>query len=76
MNNKPLVLRIENAKQRLIDGLNTILAEEELPCFLVEPLIADLHEQVSRSARREYEQAVREEQEKITKDGGRENGRP
>lgn len=73
MNEKPLVLRIESAKQRLIDGLNAVLAEEELPCFLVEPIIADLHEQVSRSARREYEQAVRTEKEKA-ENGGRGNG--
>ena len=74
MKDKPLVLRIESAKQKLINALNEVLAEESLPCFLVEPIIADLHEQVTRSARREYEQAVRQQDEKEKREGGTDDG--
>ena len=58
MNNKPLPIRLREAKKELLNSLNQILQEKELPCYLIEPYVEELHRMVSRSAQAEYEQAV------------------
>ena len=63
MNKKPLPIRLREAKEELFENLNTILQETELPCYLIEPIISELHRQVSDAANREYEQAKAQQYE-------------
>ena len=65
MNNKPLPIRLREAKESIIQNLNTVLKEQELPCYLIEPIIEEVHRMVSKSAQAEYEQAVKQ----INKEG-------
>lgn len=71
MNPKPLVIRIKEAEKALLDSINKVMQEQELPCYIIEPIIEKLHDKVSRSAQAEYEQAI--SQLKTT--GGEENER-
>ena len=58
MTNKPLAIRLKEAKQQIISCVNAVLREQELPCFLIEPIIDEVHRQVSQSAQAEYEEAI------------------
>lgn len=53
---KPLVIQLREAKASFIECANNAL-REGIPCYLLEPIIAELHTQISASAQAEYEQA-------------------
>ena len=54
---KPLVIRLKEAKEFLIAAVNATIKEKDLPCYLIEPIIAEVHNQVSAAATKEYESA-------------------
>lgn len=54
---KALILRIEEAKASIVNAVNEAIKDQELPCYLVEPIVADIHRQISAGATKEYEQA-------------------
>lgn len=58
MTGKPLPIRLREAEQELVDSVNAIMREKELPCYLIEPYVDKLHRMISRSAQAEYEQAM------------------
>lgn len=60
---KQLVITLREIKECFTDCANAAL--RELPCYLIEPIIADLHRQISAGAVREYEIA----KQKMTKEG-------
>jgi hypothetical protein len=68
MNNKPLPIRLREAKESIVQNLNTVLREQELPCYLIEPIIEEVHRMVSKSAQAEYEQAVKQINEEGNED--------
>lgn len=45
-NQKPLILRMDEAEQELVDAVNAIMQKHSLPCFLVEPMVDKIHRQV------------------------------
>lgn len=57
MEQKPIILRIEDAKQELTQSVNDILQKYGLSCYLIEPTFADLYAQVRASAQNELMQA-------------------
>lgn len=57
MEQKPLILEIEEAKQELIQCVNEILARHGLNCYLMEPTFAELYKQVKSGAQNELAQA-------------------
>lgn len=57
MENKPIILEIEEAKQELIQSVNDILKKHGLNCYLIEPTFAELYAQVKAGARNELAQA-------------------
>lgn len=57
MEQKPIILRIEDAKQELIQSVNDILQKHGLSCYLIEPTFADLYAQVRATAQNELAQA-------------------
>lgn len=60
---KPLVITLREIKECFTDCANAAL--RELPCYLIEPIIADLHRKISAGAAREYEIAM----QKMAKEG-------
>ena len=74
MTNKPLVLRLREAKESIVAAVNAAIKEQELPCYLLEPIIAELHTQVSNTASREYEIAKQQVSETATEAGGDDDG--
>lgn len=73
MNNRPLVLRLREAKENILAAVNAAIKEQDLPCYLIEPIISEVHNQVSATALREYEIA-KQTAEKTTEAGGDDNG--
>lgn len=64
MNDKPLILRIDEARKTLVDAVNVAIKEHNLPCFLLEPIIAEVHASISDGAMRERESALKQVAEK------------
>ena len=46
-NGKELIIRISEAEQELITSVNSILQKHQLPFFLFEPIISNVHRQIS-----------------------------
>ena len=57
MENKPIILEIEEAKQELIQCVNDIMHRHGLNCYLLEPTFAELYKQVKAGAQNELAQA-------------------
>lgn len=64
---KPLVITLKEIKECFTDCTNAAL--RELPCYLIEPIIADLHRQISAGAAKEYESAKKKIAEEKAKEG-------
>lgn len=54
---KPLVIELNEAKIELTQSINNVLRQRKLPCYLVEPILAELYSQVKEGARNELEAA-------------------
>ena len=57
MEQKPIILELEEAKQELIQCVNDIMRKHGLNCYLMEPMFADLYAEVKAGAQRELTQA-------------------
>jgi hypothetical protein len=57
MEQKPIILEIEEAKQELIQCVNDIMHKHGLNCYLMESMFADLYAEVKAEAQRELAQA-------------------
>lgn len=57
MEQKPLILKIEEAKQELIQTTNDILQKYGLNCYLILPGVAELYAMVKDTAQQEIAQA-------------------
>ena len=57
MEQKPIILRIEEAKQELLQSVNDVLQKHGLNCYLLEPVFTDLYAQIKASAQNELMQA-------------------
>ena len=60
MNKKPLVIRMKDARESIFSHFQSVIREQDLPCCILEPIIADLHRQVSAVATQEYQQAEKQ----------------
>ena len=56
-----IILELDEAKQELIQCVNNIMAQHRLPCYLMEPMFAEMYDQIRASARNELAQARAEE---------------
>ena len=54
---RPLILEIEETKAEIIDCVNNAMKSRNLPCYFVEPIIADIYAQVREGAKNELETA-------------------
>jgi hypothetical protein len=57
MNQKPLVLEMDEAKQELVQCVNDILSRHGLNCYLIEPMFAELYREIKASAQNELARA-------------------
>lgn len=57
MEQKNIILEMDEAKQELVQCVNDVLQKHGLNCYLIEPMFAELYAQVKASARNELEQA-------------------
>lgn len=55
---KPLVVELHEAKMELTQSINNVLRQRKLPCYLIEPILAELYSQVKEGARNELESAM------------------
>ena len=71
MEQKPIILEMDEAKTELIQCVNDIMQRHGLNCYLMEPMFAELYAEVKAEAQRELTQA--REQEAAKKQGASEN---
>ena len=57
MQEKPIILELDEAKRELAQCVNDILARHNLNCYLIEPMFAEMHSQIKMSAQQELAQA-------------------
>lgn len=67
---KPLVITLREIKECFRECANAAL--REIPCYLIEPIIADLHREISEGALKEYVIAKKKvaEERKVEDDAG------
>ena len=57
MEQKSIILEMDEAKQELIQCVNEIMNRHGLNCYLMEPMFAELYAEVKATAQRELAQA-------------------
>ena len=57
MEQKSIILEMDEAKQELVQCVNDILTRHRLSCYLIEPMFAELYTQIKASAQNELAQA-------------------
>ena len=57
MEQKPIILEMDEAKKELIQYVNEIMKNHNLNCYLMEPAIAELYSQIKITAQNELAQA-------------------
>ena len=57
MEQKPIILEMDEAKQELVQCVNDMLSRHRLSCYLIEPMFAELYAQIKASAQNELTQA-------------------
>jgi hypothetical protein len=68
MNNKPLILEIEEAKTEIIQAINNAIRVHNLPCYIVDMILTELRAQVKEGSREELAVAreqVKQQEEKM-----------
>lgn len=60
MTEKPLCLRIEDAKSEIAAVINRHRTEGGLPCFILEPILKDFYTQIANGKVAEIEAVKRE----------------
>jgi hypothetical protein len=57
MEQKSIILEIDEAKRELVQCVNDILQKHGLNCYLIEPMFAELYAQIKATAQNELMQA-------------------
>lgn len=63
---RPMVVVINEARQELIATINRYLRDEQVPCFILEPIVKDLYTELKLNAERELEQGYKMMQQSST----------
>ena len=61
MEQKPIILELDEAKRELIQSVNDIMRRHGLNCYLMEPMFAELYASVKATAQNELAQARAQE---------------
>ena len=54
---RPLIIELDDTKKELIQCVNNAVQNRGLPCYLIEPLFAELYTQIKVGAQNELAQA-------------------
>ncbi len=65
MEQKPIILEMDEAKQELVQCVNDILSKHGLNCYLIEPMFAELYAQIKASAQNELAQVRAAEEARL-----------
>jgi hypothetical protein len=57
---KPLIIKLREAKANITESVNASL-REGIPCYLLEPIVAELHAQITKASEAEFERAVKQQ---------------
>ena len=57
MEQKPIILEMDEAKKELVECVNNILQTHKLSCYLIEPMFAELYSQIKATAQNELAMA-------------------
>lgn len=57
MEQRPIILEMDEAKHELVQCVNEIMRKHGLNCYLMEPMFAELYAEVKAEAQRELAQA-------------------
>lgn len=61
MEQRSIILELDDAKQELIQCVNSIMSNHGLPCYLIEPIFAEIYTEIKASAKKELVQAREQE---------------
>ena len=53
----PLIVRMDEAKKSIVDFINDIMQQHQLPCYLLEPMISEIYTGIKEGANNELELA-------------------
>ena len=70
MEQRSIILEIDEAKRELVQCVNGILERHGLNCYLIEPVFAELHANIKATAQNELAQAKAQEAARQKKGGG------
>lgn len=65
--NTPLIVKMERAKTSIVEFVNNIMQQEQLPCYLLEPTISEIYTQIKEGARNELEMAKQQMEQEMVK---------
>ena len=65
--NTPLIVKMERAKTSIVEFVNNIMQQEQLPCYLLEPTISEIYTQIKEGARNELEIAKQQMEQEMAK---------
>ena len=65
--NTPLIVKMERAKTSIVEFVNNIMQQEQLPCYLLEPTISEIYTQIKEGARNELEMAKQQMEQEVAK---------
>ena len=55
--NRPFILEVDEAKKEFIQVINNAIQVRNLPCYIIEMILTDLHAQIKEGAKNELEMA-------------------
>ena len=53
----PLIVRMDEAKKSIVDFINDIMQQHQLPCYFLEPMISEIYAGIKEGAKNELEMA-------------------
>ena len=65
--NTPLIVKMERPKTSIVEFVNNIMQQEQLPCYLLEPTISEIYTQIKEGARNELEMAKQQMEQEMVK---------
>ena len=54
---KPLIIRLNEVKAELFSAINKAIQQDDLPCYLLEPIVSEMLAQIRDGARNELQMA-------------------
>ena len=63
----PLIVKMERAKTSIVEFVNNIMQQEQLPCYLLEPTISEIYSEIRNGANNELEMAKQQMEQDIAK---------